>query len=404
LAASPFGSEFLAGASSTIAAAVVLTVTAKSWSLVRLRRKKQATARSISRSTSKHHESFDWLVRRYGSHPESGLYVTKRVAPGKRLAFYSPTSWNTGPFEQAQILDFSNYERITVPLDHKVLRRFGQRIPMNHEDGTPWNDSILVARHVHSGPRASLACSTYFEFLSTGGALQLELEDAMRRRRPRTPRRDDVLPSPTSFADGSLPLMPVGANVTTVLLIKPDDLGPAEARLLLQVRASSVAVSPGLHNVVPSFGILAPTDGAESFDLKNDLVREYLEELRQYEDVVHTSQRTQASQYWYLGDPLAKDLLKGLETGKHTFEILGMGVDLVHAGLHIACILTLSASRQDLYDLKANWEGRIFDIDLFSPKVDKLVESDSFQPDGTYAVDLARDYLWNLRQQEEPWY
>lgn len=384
-------SEFVVGVATTIFAAALIALSVFLWTRFRTRMGDRAVTRIVNRSTSKHRESFLYLIQRYGSENDADLYVTRSVASGTQLAHYSPATWSDGPFAPESIFDLSDYREVQAPVDKKVLRQFAKRVPLTHPDGTPWNDAILVSRRVTPGPRVILARSTYYAFLSAGGALQLELERLPRRGRPRTPRRDRLVPYSVSFADGSI-FNPVGANVVTVLVLSADGEGPQEVRVLLQKRANSVAVSPGLHNVVPSFQILAPED-ASRLDIRNDLIREYLEELLAYDDVAHTANRKQASPYWYLGEPAAEEFMDGLRNGRHTFQILGMGVDLVHGGLHLACMLTLQSTRQDLYRLKANWEGKLFDIDLWSPDIDELVASHSFQPDGAFALDLARKHL-----------
>lgn len=386
---------YLVGVVSAAAAPALIALVVYLWTRTRSRLRRRTHDRAIAESTSGHQAMFLYLTERYGAGGGNDLYTTRRLAPGTQIPHFSPATWHAGPYSPAELFDFSEYRRLPPKHDKAVLAKFALRVPMTHKDGSPWNDEILVAVRVTPAPTIVLARSDYFSFLSEGGALQLELESYIGKRRRRTPIRDRTVATTTSLADGSIH-NPVGANVVTLVHIHADEDRPRESRVLLQKRANNVAVSPGLHNVVPSFQILAPEGVGDVFDIRDDLIREYLEELFNFDDVIHTADRKQASRHWYLGEPEARALSDGLRDGRHRFEILGMGIDLVHGGLHLACLLELSSSREDFYRLTANWEGKIYDCNLGARELDDLVLAHEFEPDATFALDLARQRLIDI--------
>lgn len=170
----------------------------------------------------------------------------------------------------------------------------------------------------------------YFEIATALINLEEETFKAVLRKRLRTGGRI----AKTPFRDTHLRTLPleghrqphplsIGSN--TVLAIKTGE----DYQIAIQTRAETVITSPNAKAVIPNFGFEPNVFGAvkSSYGIVYyNFIREYLEELFDYEEIIGRSKWAQNPD-WFLRLPEAKTLLKAISNGRLSLVYLGAGIE-----------------------------------------------------------------------------
>ncbi|WP_454853124.1 hypothetical protein [Promicromonospora soli] len=378
--------DIVIGALTTALCAIAVVV----WRFAVRQARGNSAARAERNRVARRSASTSWLLARYPDRGAGELYVTSHLCPGTRTPLYSPQEWHDGPYAPDALLDATDLQASQREIDPKVLRQFDRRIPLNHPDGTPWNDSVLVASEIAEDGRIKVGIADYYQFLSGCGALMLETERALASLPSRTPIRNAYARDARSLAACPLGAHIIGANVTTILID-----GDA-TWVLIQERHTRLAVHPGALNVAPVFGLLAPSALSPVVDISRDLIREYLEEFLGFDDVQYTAHSRRIDPDWYVRTEEARYLSEKIASGSAELNILGVGVDLLNGEVDLACclVLRLDDFRDELHKMKVNWEYKSIKlVPLMSADLDEHVAAGQMQTGGIQSLDLARKWM-----------
>lgn len=331
---------------------------------------------------------YSWLVHYYEKRNAlPDLYSCKIGNYEIRIPFLSKPEWQpstplTGQ-ARAGFLEFSNTDS-NFPVDKRLLKqreRMGQRLfnaPTAYVDRVEIRDGM---------PRIHLMPCRYFEVATSMIKLEEEtFKVAAGRPFAKTPMRDQYLSSAT--AAGEILYRPRSLGCAFVLAVKASQ----SYEILIHTRSHETVTFGGAKAVTPNFGFEPLSYAIDSSGqgmpdlLIQNFVKEYLEELFNYEDLISVVASRRADPLWFLELPEAQEMLTWIADSRFEIEVLGLGFDALNGNAVMAAMGVLDdevAAASLRKRLALNWE---------------IGEGTSGVPDGAFVDFRSGDLERWLRQ------
>ena len=349
-----------------------------------------------------------WLLdyyRSHGSHVE--LYRCRIRDTEVTIPFLSRPEWQTrqrlSPNEDL-IVSVCRGQNEEFPVRWMLLKRrhtLGQHIFLG-EANTLYLDAIYDGEEL----KISVRKCGFKQMASRLIELEEETFRASSSKLARaTPLRDSCLFDIETAA--KVKARPFSVGCTAAFAIRNGD----SFDLLIHTRSPSTMTFGGSKAVIPNFG-LEPnwTSGGKSrFGvLFYNFLKEYLEELFNYEELISVQLQRRPSPDWFAALPEAEDLLELMECGSFWVEFLGFGIDALNGTGNIALLAIVNdpdISIKLLANITANWKVAvgapnmepISFIDYQDPRLETWLREGQFQYGSAFTIDLALKTLADLQ-------
>jgi hypothetical protein len=348
-----------------------------------------------------------WIVAYYQSKGDP-LYVTTHTEPGMVLPLLVEPALNgaaAGYKLDPELLTFidSDVKRFEVNERLITAARLSGRTIFDGELAmlNTWNGS---------GDKLHLSVTrcSYLSFASRLLTIESEVARACIRPKARTPVLDQTLGSwDVATGPQGRPLA-VGCSVVTLLSTTNGLVLP------IQTRSSAVVAHGGVRAVVPTFGIEPHIRGGMTSKypcLTYNFLKEFAEELFDYEEVIHASRSSNLGPDWILGLGGIDGIESEMHAGRMLLTVEGICLEPRGAALQLALLARFTSIPfcDDLIGrLRSNWESGPNDgvsegspalelVGIDDARLDEWTRDGVLGPSSTYAIDCARRCLASER-------
>lgn len=298
---------------------------------------------------------FDWLISYYsGLGLLSDLFCCKIGSFECRIPFLTKNSWCAPPQSGSidDVIGYSESYEERFPVNDRIIRRrasLGQNL---------FNEpTIYLDRIEENGAGFKLQTRTcsYFQMFSVLAALEEETFAAARGKRcTKSPLRAEMCQSLQVAQKGAVRPVSVGCQV--VLAVSSGD----SYQVVVQTRSHSTVTFGGTKAAIPVFGLSpVPALGVPEDLLTYNILREFCEELFNYESLILEMGQRRPNPRWFYELPEAKLFIDLKARGQLTLELLGGGFDALNGSFTLAVlckILDAPAAEIIAANISANWE------------------------------------------------
>jgi hypothetical protein len=349
---------------------------------------------------------YAWLRDYYiGRGRADDLYICRFPEAQRRVPFLSSPEWT---YTDAPLPGVGDVVRLRPrvsaphPVDHKALKR-RQRLGQRLFDGPAVS---LVGLDQTDGLALDVEPCDYFSIATTIIGFEEETFRAASRtwpRRARTPLRDRYLGS--ADVAGRLEKQPRSLGCVFLMAARSE----TSYDLLLHRRSHETVSFGGAYAAIPNFGIeplgFDRRDGRRGQDLlTQNFIKEYLEELFNYEELISSMSSRRADPSWFMRLSEAKDLQSMIDAETLATQPLGFGFDALNGNgiLAMLGILEDPTYIADLRDsIELNWEVAgdahrsvaVDFVDMESPSLDDWLQRDEIHPGAAFAISQALPVL-----------
>jgi uncharacterized CHY-type Zn-finger protein len=341
--------------------------------------------------------AYDWLIRYYQSKDHLiDLYDCKIGNFEIKIPFLTKDSWNR--FEKNLLKDenFMEYSETAdqkFPIDNELIKK---RILLNQR---LFNEATLyLDRFQESGDAIKLYVKScqYYQMFTLLASLEEETFRAIKKNKfNHTPIRDSMCSDLVRAQQIHKKPSSIGCQVALALRT------PEGFELLIQTRSHATITYGGAKALIPVFG-LSPIPGIEAPKniLLYNFIKEYCEELFNYEDLITLMASKRAEPFWFFELPEAKDILHLIENGDFIFEYLGFGFDALNGSSTLAMLVVINNvdfSQKLKTKIYANWEvhERSYEVepiefvDYHSAKFEEWLRQKKYQYGSAFAISRA---------------
>jgi hypothetical protein len=342
---------------------------------------------------------------------DSILFDCKIGVFEKKIPFITKEEWTVNKkicLQNNELLDYSETIEQGFKVDKRILekrRDFGQKI---FNDPTLYIDRIEVSR---DSIKLHVKDCDYYNVATSLINFEEETYSAIKKKTSHyLPIRDKYFPNVSKIE--KLLLKPFSMGCSVALALKTD----ASYELIIHTRSHSTICAGGLKTVIPNFGLVPIFGGIKKLALKKEtrqkltsgpnhnliyynFIKEYLEELFDYEDLIKSIDSNKANPFWFYDLPEARFVSELINNNIFICEFLGFGFEAVNGTAMIALlgIINDKQSSSDLKNsLKLNWEVsrkkgmiEIDFIDIDSPELEILLKHSAFTASGAFAISRA---------------
>lgn len=372
------------------------------WRSTRRREAREAIRRSGQLS--------QWLCRYYDGSERGILFHSGLGSAHQDLPFLTRDEWcktmTLDPYSD-RLIERRPPRAQTSPVNERLLKRrnsMGARLYVSRHNSL-YLDQIIDG----NGRDLVFRCRPceYRQIASAIETLEHETFRAARMRRfrfigsrTRTPFRDQHMPD---LPSGKRRQIPLSIGSTVVLALKTEN----SCDIAIHKRSEAVLTSPGTLAVIPNFGyednFLGEVRSRYSVIYWN-FVKEYLEELFDYEELIGELAYKRDDPDWFFELPEAKRLERARNRGRVDLSILGFGFEALSGtaavGL-LAYITDESLIRELRNKVSPNWEvapttANDFGFGFFDYRDERLGQwllANRFQTSSAFALSLAVDEL-----------
>ncbi|MDH3889772.1 MAG: hypothetical protein OEV49_01705 [candidate division Zixibacteria bacterium] len=221
-----------------------------------------------------------------------------------------------------------------------------------------------------------------------------------------TPIRDESLSS--LEVAGKVNTLPYSTGCTVALAFREEN----SYELALHTRSHSTMTFGGTKAVIPNFG-LEPNSSergkSEYSILFHNFLREYCEELFDYEQLIDTQKERRPSPDWFTQLPEASKILELQSDGKFELYFLGFGIDALNGTGNIALLAIIEdidTIKSIRMSMKANWEvgagsstsESIEFIDIYDERLETWLKNHRIQYGSAFTLALAIKQLEALME------
>ncbi len=351
----------------------------------------------------------DWLLRYHEVHGSSAdLFHCKIGSFEIPIPFLTQSSWQwtrTIGHGSDDLLRYARTDALRFDIDLPAISRrdaIGQRI---FDEPALYLD--YVSFHGSDPPEFHVKTCRYYEIATNLIRLEEEAMTALMANKVTNLRyRDGGLMSLKSATLAGLKPLPLGC--ATVMAFRVN----GSYELVLHVRSSSTITFGGVEAVSPTFGLAPVLSAFEKVDrslIFYNFVREYLEELFDYEELVQVVKNRRADPDWIFNLPESKLLF---QSAGFTLECLGAGFNAFNGSLQFALLARVEdqeAASELKRRIKANWEVAQSDldsstmrfIDWKSFELEEKLRQRTYNPASAYALARALQRLRKLEKERE---
>ncbi len=297
-------------------------------------------------------------------------------------------------------------ERVTpFPVDDRLLER---RRRMGAVLFQSWRKSLnLDSMQILPHAKILARPCEYFEIASA----LISLEDETYNNIVRHQRRRKIGSSKTPLRDRHMSDFPItgkglawpfSLGCHAVIAIKSGE----EFELAVQTRGETVITYPNMKAMIPNFGF-EPNEywsGKSAYGcIFYNFVREYLEELFNYEEIIGRTTWSQDPDFLF-ELPEARTLMNAYNAGRFRLTFLGAGVECLSGTFTMALVALISdpeVIEQLRRNLTPNYEVAtpttartpIEFLKVSDPRLGYWLEEGHFQPSSAFALSLALKHL-----------
>jgi len=336
---------------------------------------KQRLSRTASKRRSLLENSkmiHSWLIRYYKENGNINDLFDCRIRNFEiKIPFLTKREWQYScpmPYEKDVLLKYAETANQEFPVDASLIDKrkgLGQTLfdsPALYLDRIEENGASIVL-HVKS-------CD-YFQLATSIIRLEEETFKAIQKGAFKPlPIRNSYISSVSQVQ--SLLRKPFAIGCAVALALRTED----SYELLIHTRSHATVTFGGSKAVIPNFGlapiiggarmfapdsIVAPSvDGAKSQSLLYyNFIREFLEELYNYEELINLISSRKANPFWFYDLPEARKLRVWIDQNAFSMEFLGFGFDALNGNPVIALLGMINDERLSIEfknDLELNWE------------------------------------------------
>jgi len=371
--------------------------------LVQYRHKKIIHLQKIAMNTP---HNTEWLLSYYKlNNRESDLYDCRIGKYEIKIPFLTKKEWcffqkidlNNGSDNPLIIFSDANNN---FPISHAIINRRKESGNVILSD----SPCIYLDRVETDGKQNKISFHvkpcTYYQVFSNMVQLENETFNAIKvNRYTNTPCRDNYISS-VSQAE-LLKIKPFGLGCAVLLALQTKD----GYELLIHERADNIATYPKAIAVIPNFG-MEPISGHQFQTLRhnelllNNFLREYVEEIFNYEDLVTQAASKKINPFWFYENiEEARIMLDAIRNDTLHFVFLGFGFDCLN-GVPIVSFLGLVNDQKAINSIKenseANWEGKSIDLIDTSRNyylLEKWLQEQKYHPGAAFTISRAQSYL-----------
>lgn len=353
----------------------------------------------------------DWLLGYYRtSGAGDDLFECRIGAATATLPFLTRPEWQTPATigrDDDDILRLAPRGPRTFPVDDKLIKRRERLGQTLFDDPTVYLDGIETGPD--GAPTIEYGVCRYFQMVTALAALEEETFDEVEHPRfHKTPVRDRALAS-LELAEAAT-FKPLSVGCTAALAVRT-------ARgydLLIQSRSHATVTYGGTRAVIPNFG-LAPVPASAEPEIGPffyNYVKEYCEELFDFEDLIALGATKRTDPLWFLELEPARELLELYESGRFSLERLGFGFDCMNGVTSIgllARIEDIEAGQRLKKHIIANWEvshptggqDAVLFVDAFDDRLATWLKEGGYQYGSAFTISLAQRRLRDLLESRE---
>lgn len=341
--------------------------------------------------------AYDWLIRYYQSNDHlNDLYDCKIGNFEIKIPFLTKDSWNRfekNLLEDENFMEYSETADQKFPINNELIKK---RIRLNQR---LFNEATLyLDRLQESGDSIKLFVKRcqYYQMFTLLASLEEETFRAIRRNRlTHIPIRDSMCSGLANAQQIHKKPSSIGCQVALALRT------PEGFELVIQTRSHATITYGGAKALAPVFG-LSPIPGitAPKNILLYNFIKEYCEELFNYEDLITLMATKRAEPMWFFELPEAKDILRLIDEGDLIFEYLGFGFDALNGSSTLAMLAVVNNvtySQKLKTKISANWEvhERSYEVepiefvDYRSAKFEEWLRQKKYQYGSAFAISRA---------------
>lgn len=365
------------------------------------------------RSFLRENEKIDkWVENYYKQNGNDYIFFDCKIGTfEKKIPFITKEEWTSNEKICLQNNNLLNYAEtndqgfITNERILKKRRELGQRI---------FNDPTLYLDRIEtSGNSIKLHVKDcdYYNVATSLISLEEETYRAIRKKTSQNlPIRDKYLPNISEIE--KLLIKPFSMGCSVALALKTE----SSYELIIHTRSHSTICAGGLKTVIPNFGLVPIFGGIKKLALKKEtrdkltsgpnhnliyynFIKEYLEELFDYEDLIKSIDSNKANPFWFYDLPEARFVSELINKNKFICEFLGFGFEAVN-GTAMITLLGIINDEQSCSELKnslkLNWEVsrrkgmiEIDFVDIDAPELEILLKNSAFTASGAFAISRA---------------
>jgi len=369
------------------------------------------TSRTTRQKMLESGNSYDWLIEYYKR--RGGLNDLFDCRIGKleiKIPFLTKKKWNEYKNNLLDGEDFLNYSETLnqdFPVDKKLIRKrtlLKQRLfnePTLYLDRLDENEKSIEL-HIKK-------CS-YFQMFTLLASLEEETFKAIRSNTfSNTPIRDTTCANTITAQQIHARPSSIGCQVAIALRVKTG------YEIIIQTRSHSTITYGGAKALIPVFG-LSPIVGESAYSniLFYNFIKEYCEELFDYEELITLMTTNRVDPYWFYNLPEAQEIFGLIERKLLALEYLGFGFDALNGSSTIALLAVIDDveySKNIKKKISTNWEvaQRSFDtmplefIDYKSPKLEEWLQRKEYHFGSAFTLARALEELDNrLQKNNDP--
>lgn len=361
-------------------------------------------------------DTCSWIVNYYQIHGmANNLYDCKIGNFEKKIPFFSRPEWQTPQVIDANFhtLDFAYSDCKSFPVNNRLIKKRKQR------GYTLFNETTLYLDRIEqneSHVKFHVKKCSYFEMASNLIALEDETYACARHRKTRQPALRNQYFSSLSKVE-QLMLKPLSLGCTTALILKTE----TGWEFVLHTRSQATVTYGGKKAVIPNFGLSVPEQYINGSELiKYNFIKEYCEELFNYEELIRVGSSRKIDEKWFYTLPPAKELLDYWGIGVFTLYYSGFGIDAMNGTSNIALtaiINDVKVAENLKLRWEANWEAaRECDkeqmhcsdgspllefVDWQSPVLESYLKGNKFQSGSAFTIEKSIAILQSIEKGED---
>lgn len=343
---------------------------------------------------------YSWLIKYYEKNKTlNDLFNCNIGGFEVKIPFFSKAEWQVtetiNPSED-NILVYSEPNR-AFNVNNKLInyrKRLGQELfdaPTLYLDRIGKDKFKLFAKKCR-----------YFEMASNLFSLEEETIQAAYKNKS-TPIRNEYFKSVECCE--KLLKKPFSLGCTTALVLKT----PKGWELALHKRSNKTVTYGNKLAVIPNYGLSIPLfalqDNKKINLLVYNFIKEYCEELFNYEEIIKLANTNRGDPLWFYSLQESKELQSMLKDGKLELKYLGFGFDLFNGTSNIAMAAIISDETyvdKFKHEIKVNWEVRkdndtapVIFVDYRDVKLREWLINDEYQFGSAFTIAKTIELLEN---------
>ena len=299
---------------------------------------------------------YKWLIDYYTSKGSlNDLYCCNIGSYETRIPILTKPEWAEtyiNLLEGEDLIAFAYSDRPPFEVNQKLItkrQRLGQRL---FNEPTIYVDRI---ENREGQPKIHVKTCDYFQMFTLLANLEEETFRSVNKQRfHHTPIRDELGVSFEQMVRITKRPLSVGCQVAVALRV------PTGFETIIQTRSHSTITFGGAKAIIPSYGLYPPPRNSDlSKILFYNFIKEYCEELFNYDELITLDSSKRADPNWFYELSEAQVILKLIEQNKLTFECLGIGFDALNGSLTLALFVLIddiSTSQSIKQGIITNWE------------------------------------------------